>query len=911
MIGTSDTLVSTKLRPSQARPKLVARPRLIATLEREPGRKLTLISAPAGFGKSTLLGEWLKGREGGDQSVAWVSLDEGDNDPVRFLSYLVAALGRTVGEGFSEGILAALRSPEPPRMEAVLGALINELADLSGEVAVVLDDYHVIDSDSVHRIVTLLLERLPQGAHLVISARVDPPLPLARLRVRHQMAELHAADLRFTLAETAAFLSGAMDLELSAAAVAALEEVTEGWIAALQLAALSMREREDVSAFIRSFTGSHRDVFDFLAEEVLEKQIEGVQTFLLETSILESLSGLLCDALTGRNDGQRTLERLERQNLFVFALDDERRWYRYHHLFADFLRSRLERARPERVEELHQAAAAWCEGHGLIDNAVRHTLAADNLGWAARLIEQHVADVLARSERATLDRWLAALPPELIRYRPRLCLVQAYQVYLAGRLDELERLLDDAEWALSAEGTVESATAMPSRPSWAAGLLTNVPGAIAVLRADLARLRGYADRTSKLAQQALACLAEGDHILRTLAGWELARAHWMRGELAVAERAMSGVLTPAALVGLSLYFALVAYWDLGRVRSAQGRLRAALHTYRDALELAAGVGRSATTAVGIVHVGLAEVLREQNELHAALEHATEGIEYCRQLANRIPLASGLATLARIRQARGDQAGALEAIEEARRVGLSPEIIDLFNPVAVQQARLLLIQGDATEAALWTTERRFGVEDEPTYLREREHLVLARVLLAKGKPDQALRLLERLHEEARDRKGSVIEIMALEALALRARDERERAVNALSRTLTLAEPEGYIRTFVDEGPPMAELLSEVLEAQQRGRLDSPIPAHYLRKLLAVLERDISGAAQPATEFPEALSERELEVLQLIAAGKSNRRIATELFVSVGTVKTHINNLYRKLDAHSRTQALARARELNLI
>src|SRR5918993_2641766 len=352
MIGTSDTLVSTKLRPSQARPKLVARPRLTARLEREAGRKLTLISAPAGFGKTTLLVEWLKGREDGDQSVAWVSLDEGDNDPVRFLSYLVAALRRTVGEGFGEGVLAVLRSPELPRMEAVLGAFVNELADLPGEVGVVLDDYHVIDSQSVHRIVTFLLERLPDGAHLVISGRVDPPLPLARLRARGQMMELHAADLRFTSEEAAAFLGEEMGLDLSADDVAALEGVTEGWIAALHLAALSMRERKDVSGFIRSFSGSHRDVFDFLAEEVLERQNEQVQAFLLETSVLYSLSGPLCDALTGRNDGQRMLEELDRENLLVVPLDEQRYWYRYHHLFAEFLRSRLERERPEQLGTL-------------------------------------------------------------------------------------------------------------------------------------------------------------------------------------------------------------------------------------------------------------------------------------------------------------------------------------------------------------------------------------------------------------------------------------------------------------------------------------------------------------------------------------------------------------------------------
>src|SRR5829696_2839047 len=363
---TTDSLVYTKLRPSQARPELVARLRLTATLEREPGRKLTLISAPAGFGKTTLLVEWLRERAGGEGYVAWVSLDEGDNDPVRFLSYLVAALSRTVGEEFGEGILAALRSPGPPRMEAVLGACVHGLADVPGEVTVVLDDYHVIDSESVHRIVCFLLERLPENVHLVISGRLDPPLPLARLRVRGQMIELHAADLRFMPEEAAAFLGDAMGLDISAGDIAALEGVTEGWIAALQLAALSMRERKDISDFIRSFSGGHRDIFDFLAEEVLEGQSEPVQMFLLETSILDSLSGPLCNALTGRNYGQHTLERLERENLLVVPLDDERVWYRYHHLFADFLRGRLERERPERLTPLHLRASEWYEENALV-----------------------------------------------------------------------------------------------------------------------------------------------------------------------------------------------------------------------------------------------------------------------------------------------------------------------------------------------------------------------------------------------------------------------------------------------------------------------------------------------------------------------------------------------------------------
>jgi LuxR family transcriptional regulator, maltose regulon positive regulatory protein len=321
---TADSLVSTKLRPPEARPKLVARPRLTEMLEREAGRRLTLISAPAGFGKSTLLGEWLSQVE---RPVAWVSLDEGDNDPARSLSYLVAALN-TVEEGIGEGVLAALRSPEPPRIEALAGALINEMALLPGELDLIFDDYHLIDSESVHRIVSFLLEHLPEGAHLILSSRIDPPLPLSRLRARHQIAEIGSAELAFTPEETAAFLRGVMGLDLSTEDVATLEERTEGWIAGLQLAALSMRDRKDISGFVEAFSGSHRDVLDFLAEEVLERQLTNVREFLLNTSILDGLSGPLCDALTGRDDGQRTLEHLERENLFVVALDDERRWYR-------------------------------------------------------------------------------------------------------------------------------------------------------------------------------------------------------------------------------------------------------------------------------------------------------------------------------------------------------------------------------------------------------------------------------------------------------------------------------------------------------------------------------------------------------------------------------------------------------
>src|SRR5215213_3556394 len=531
MTRAADPLVSTKLRPSQARPKLVARPRLIESLAREPGRRLTLLSAPAGFGKTTLLNEWAKSRADGDSYVAWLSLDERDNDPTRFLSYLIAALRRTGEEGFGEGVLAALSSPEPPWMEAVLGTLINELADLPGEVDIILDDYHVIDSESVHRIVSFLLEHLPGSTHLVISSRIDPPLPLARLRARGQMTELHAADLRFTSEEAAAFLRDVMGLDLSADDVSALEEITEGWIAALQLAALSMRERKDVSSFIRSFSGGHRDVFDFLAEEVLERQTDRLQTFLLKTSILDSLSGPLCDAVTGRGDGQRTLERLERENLLVVPLDDERCWYRYHHLFADFLRGRLERERPEQLAPLHLRASEWYEENALVAAAVSHALSAGDHERAARLMERGIGQTWYRGEVATLLGWLRKLPKEAMRRRPLLLVWYAAGLMLVGRLAGVESLLREAEGAVDAAGEDQGEE---PRSGADGDDPQHLLATAAAVRSLHARLQGDPQGAIEHARRALALLPEDNLNPRPFAAFCLAEAYQAADDLEAA-----------------------------------------------------------------------------------------------------------------------------------------------------------------------------------------------------------------------------------------------------------------------------------------------------------------------------------------------------------------------------------------
>lgn len=904
---SSDSLVSTKLRPSLARSKLVARPRLTARLGREAGRRLTLISAPAGFGKTTLLVEWSREQAGGGGAVAWLSLDEGDNDPTRFLSYLVAAL-RTIGEEIGEGVLSALRSPEPPRIEAIAAALVNELAALPEELTLVLDDYHVIDSEPVHGVVSLLLERLPEGVHLIISSRIDPPLPLPRLRARNEMMELDAADLSFTPEEAATFLNSVMDLDLSADDVAALEERTEGWIAGLQLAALSMRDRKDVSGFVRAFSGSHRDVLDYLAEEVLERQPESIREFLLETSVLDHLSGALCDALTGRSDGREVLERLERENLFVVALDDERRWYRYHHLFAGFLRERLRREHPERIRELHSRAAAWYEENGWVSEAVGHALSAEDYERAADLVERVVGEMWFRGEVLTLLGWLESLPERAKRRRPRLLLEHATALMWVGRLEGVESLVQEAERIVEAgredsdEGPPSSADDIHRR---------YLLGYAAATRAWRANLLGDPRGGIEFARRALALLPD-DPRPRTFAAFSLAAAYSFSGDF----EAASAAFAEAADLGLAAghdYLTLEAMGYHAELEMARGRLREADGILRQALEFAAERGHDSLPASGEVHVAMGELLYERDDLDSAEDRLTEGMRLAERTGQIGSLVDGYVSFSRMRQARGDTDGALEAAREAERLARSSGVDQFIVEAAAWKTRLRLAQGGLA-AAISEWERVSVSDDAPIFVQEIEQVVRARLLVARGEYDEALKRLTRMREAAEEegKKGNAIEILALEALALRARGEKERAVSTLARALALAEPEGYVRTFADEGSPMAAVLSEVLEAQQRGRLTPDVPAYYLRKILTAIERDASGAATPAgVGLREPLSERELEVLVLLAAGESNRQIASELFVALSTVKTHIKNIYGKLNVRNRTQAVSRARELNLL
>ena len=895
-------LLETKLYIPKWRPGLVSRPRLIERLDQGIERKLTLVSAPAGFGKTTVLAEWFAATPANERPTAWVSLDQGDNDPALFWAYFISAL-QTVQSGVGENALSQLRSPQPPPIEALLGTLLNEIATISHDFVLVLDDYHVIDAQPVHEALAFLLDHLPPQMSLVIASRADPPLPLVRLRGRGELAELRAADLRFTADEAAAFLNDVMGLDLSSGDVAALETRTEGWIAGLQLAALSMQGREDVTGFIGAFAGDDRYIVDYLVEEVLQRQSERVRSFLLQTSILDRLSGPLCEAVTGQEDGKGLLEVLERGNLFVVPLDDKRHWYRYHHLFADVLQAHSMEEQPDRVPTLHLRASEWYEHNGLPADAVRHALAAQDFERAAALVEQTARSMVARGEVTTLLTWLEALPDTLIRSRPQLCLAHAWALLLFGKLDEAELRLRDVE---------AGSAVVSSRHDQAE--LESMPGEVAAVRAFIAHVQEDMPRAIELSHLALESLPEDNLHLRGLMAGNLGMAYHQSGDIAEARRAYSEAVTISQKTGHAL-MVVVSLAGLAQLQMLQGHLGRSVGLYEQArqflVELMGQPGLR-LPAASLYHTGLGEVLRERNELEAAARHLLEGIELGKQVGLPVILADGYVALARVRQAQGDADGAQDMLRHADELARASKEAGIVAPVAACRVRLWLSSAGASLDAAARWAQQYGLDNELSYLREVEHIAVARALIAIGQSHEALGWLARLREaaEAGERTGSVIEILSLQAMAYQARGDRNLAMAALERALSMAEPEEYVRVFVDEGAPMAALLRR---AASRG-----IAPAYVSKLLDALEaeapmrRGPTGPASPVAQpLEEPLSERELEVLRLVVDGLSNRDIAQELVLATGTVKKHINNIFTKLSVRSRTQAVSQARELNLL
>ena len=912
----STPILTTKLYVPPPQPRVVLRPHLIERLNEGLRRKLTLISAPAGFGKTTLVGEWVAGC---GRPAAWLSLDEGDNDPARFLVYLVAAL-QTIAANIGESVLGVLQSPQPPPIESTLTALLNEITTIPDDFVLVLDDYHVIDTRAVDDALAFVLDHLPPRMHLVIATREDPHLPLARLRARGQLSELRAADLRFTPSEAAEFLVEVMGLSLSEEDIASLETRTEGWIAGLQLAALSMRGREDVSGFIRAFAGDDRYIVDYLVEEVLQRQPDRIRSFLLQTSILDRLSGPLCDAVTGQEEGNARLEALERGNLFVVPLDDKRRWYRYHHLFADVLFAHLMQEQSDQVSTLHRRASEWYEQNGLPSDAIRHALAAEDFERAADLVELAVPAMRRSRQEATLLGWLKALPDELVHVRPVLSVHYAGALQQGGEIEGVEDRLRDAERWLD---TTADMRARPGDPSSEMVVMheeefRRLPSSIAVQRAGQALALGNVPDTVKYARRVLDLATEDDHFRRGAAAALLGLASWTSGDLESAHRSYADGMAHLQRAGY-ISDAVGGSIALADIRIAQGRLREAMRTYERALQLATEHGDPVMRGTADMYVGMSELHRERNDLEAATRHLLRSKEQGEHTGFPQNPYRWRVAMARIREAQGDLCGALDLLDEAERLYMS-DFSPNVRPIAALKTRVWVAQGRLGEALDWARERGLSAHDDLSYLREFEHITLARVLLARYRSDreersihEAMGLLERLLQAAEEggRTGRAIEILVLQALAHEARGDIPAALVPLERALTLAEPEGYVRVFVDEGRPMAQLLSE---AAAHG-----IMPDYTARLLAVFEaeehKSEDGSRLPpapsARSLTEPLSQRELEVLQLIAQGLSNREIGERLFLALITVKGHNRNIFRKLQVRRRTEAVARARELGLL
>ncbi|HLZ21178.1 MAG TPA: LuxR C-terminal-related transcriptional regulator [Ktedonobacterales bacterium] len=891
-------LLETKFYVPRWRRGLVPRPRLSDRLNRGAESKLTLVSAPAGFGKTTLLADWLAAVAVDGRTVTWLSLDQSDNHPASFWTYLIAAL-QTAESHIGASAISLLQSPQPPSIEAILTLLLNELSAMSMDVMLVLDDYHVIDARDIHDGMVFLLDHLPPRLHLVIASRTDPPLPLARLRARGELVEIRAEDLRFAPDEVASYFRESMGLDLTARDVAVLEGRTEGWIAALQLAALSMQGRSDVTGFIASFAGDDRYIVDYLVEEVLQRQPETVRTFLRDTSILERLSGSLCDAVTGHDGGKAMLEALERANLFVVPLDDRRRWYRYHHLFADVLRARLLDEYPDDVPELHRRASAWYERNGEASEAIRHALAAGDFPKAADLIELAAPALRRNRQEAALLGWLAAMPEELLRCRPVLSNVFAGELLAAGKLEDADARLRDAERWVEPRGA--------DRPEGlSAGMVVvdearfrRLPGAVAVHRAGHALLLGNLALTEQHARRALDLAPDDDHLGRGSAAALLGLAGWASGHLESAHQSYAAGAASLRRAGHHAD-ALGCTVALADIRIAQGRLREAMRTHEQALQLAAEQGPPVLRGTADMHVGMSRIHCERNDLHAAMQHLLTS----QQLGEHTGLPQNpyrwRVAMARLVEARGDLDGAHDLLQDAERLYVG-DFFPNVRPVSAVKARVWVAQGKLDEALAWALGRGLSVADDLSYLREFEHITLARVLLARQATSDALGLLERLLHAADDgaRTGSVIEILALQALTHQVRGEIPAALEPLERALTLAEPEGYARIFVDEGPAMAALLQVAAK-----RRTAP---EYVRQLLAAFGKP--QTTTPVTKgLMEPLSGRELDVLRLLRTDLDGPDIARQLVVSLSTLRTHTRSIYNKLGVNNRRAAVRRAEEL---
>ena len=896
-------LLTTKLYIPAPRPDLVPRPRLIERLDAGLNRKLTLISAPAGFGKTTLLSNWVASL---DLPVAWVSLDEVDNDRTTFLVYFVAAL-QTIESGISETVILA---PQPPPIEFVLTELINEIALIEQNFILVLDDYHVIEAPEVHNTLTFLLDHLPPKMHLVLTSRSDPLLQIPSLRAKGQITELRAENLRFTTQEATRFLNQVMGLALSEDDVVSLETRTEGWITGLHLAALSIQDKEDAAGFISEFAGDDRYIVDYLVDEVLAQRPRGTQDFLLQTSILNRMTGSLCNAITGQDGGQELLERLDQANLFIVPLDNRRRWYRYHHLFTDLLRHRLtESTNSQEINILHQRASQWYEKNDFLVEAVEHALAAEDFDNAIRLIDLGSSELLMQSQQNLLLKWQDELPGELVASHPRFCMIMAWAWVSMGHPGEAEDCLQFIEGYLGTE--MAELFSEQDRAEKIDPAVQSALAEVAVLRIEMAIEQGNISQVFKLSRLVLPYLEDEERPYlynqqkdsRNVVLFVLGLAYKISGKLSQADEALSQAALLAQERG-NVHLVSGSVGHLASVKSIQGHLRQAVSTCQRGLKLVQEMVGERSPMSGLIHAELGNLLYEQNDLESALHHLQEGIDVAKPWGYMEAFLQGYTGLARVRAAQGDWEAAFAALDELAELGKG-------NPAmvmpAVESLRVLLwiAQGKVDAANLWTMSTSPDPEGKININHLDELMVFTHLLITRGSYNEAIDLLTRTINtaEAEGWLGSLIKMCVLLALAHQAGGEKDKSMNALEQALITAKPEGYVRVFVDAGDLMATLLRE---AEKRD-----IAPDYIPKLLAAFESDNVQVEPPSdTSLIEPLSERELEVLRLLRTELSGPEIASELMIALSTMRTHTQNIYSKLGVSNRRAAVRRAEELNL-
>ncbi len=894
-------LLTTKLFFPRARSKLVARSRLIDQLNAGLHKPLTLISAPAGYGKTTLLIDW-RARFGSEYPIAWLSLDPEDNNLARFLTYISAAL-ETLDPGLPQDLVSLLYLPQLPPMEEMITALIIGASTFPHDFALVLDDCHLITNPAIHEALGYLLDHLPPNMHLVMLTRSDPPIHLAKMRVRGDLVELRTDDLRFTSQESATFFQAVMDLELSRENASALDHRTEGWIVGLQMAALSMKGRKDPTGFIKAFTGSNRYILDFLSEEVIQQQPHSIQTFLLQTSILDRLTAPLCDAVLGdtQNSAQILVE-LERKNLFLIPLDDERQWYRYHHLFSDLLFQSLKQTWPKMINTLYERAAAWLEENSYQENAVEYALKAQNYDLATRLMLQIKNSLWNRGEVRMLLNWLNTLPEEIVRSQPELCFAYGGCLVLLGYFDDTEKW-----WQLVEAGLDPLTASSPQAAIWIQKIL--------IYRSVNARYHGDYATAIALGQTGLDKTPAAAVRDRGSALLFLGQAHFSAGNTDTAEQVLIDAAQTLQVSGHTMA-SLNARHYLAQLKVLGGRLHEAEEVYKQAIEFAGSFGT--TVYSGVEYVGLGDLKREWNQLEAAAADIQWGLELAEEGSFIFTLVDVYLARVRLALSQRDWEAARKYIQTAegvaRRCPTSVEIEHL----RAWQARLQLAQGNLAEAGSWaeTLESEMQAAEingpfDPNH--EFALLILARVWLAQGKPDQAASLMERVRIGAENagRGGRALEAQMLQALAEQAADKESQAINRFIWVLDRAEPEGYVRLFIEEGAPVAGLLYKVTALTQLPLQD------YAKRLLAayLIEESeqlaFQAKAPPGDALIEPLSPRELEVLRLMADGCSNKEIASRLVISIGTVKRHVVHIFQKLGAANRTQAVAIARQLEIV